>query len=99
MDLLRKMTINTQSNWVDELDQALRLSYEHPWTLISRNVDQRNQLKINIRGEVAQKLTDTDLKLNAFKINQDVWNKSQIINEVFKVDLRPEIVESSVESS
>ena len=96
LDLIRKMTINTQSNWVGELDQALRLSYEHPWNLISRNVDQRNQLKINISGKVAKKITDADLKVNAFQINPSAWNKSQIIRDVFRVDVQPEIIESGV---
>lgn len=81
--LLSKMSIRTQSDWLSELDHALRISYDHPWLLISRNVDKRNQLKISISGKVEKKITNHDMKVNCFEIKLNQSNRMQTLSKVF----------------
>lgn len=45
--VLKSLSLKSQSEWLQELERALKMSYDHPWFEIKRMIDIKRFLEIN----------------------------------------------------
>jgi hypothetical protein len=59
------MSVTSQDEFIEDVNHALSMSYEHPWLKINRIIEQKNELKIYEKTDLKARETK-NMKISCF---------------------------------
>jgi hypothetical protein len=78
-----------QQQRLEELEYALKISYEHPWHKTNRMFEKKNQVQISLHGKQSNKLSMKDLKIAFYNQRKPVQPTASKAADIFQIHESP----------